>query len=149
MSVSYDTFAEAFLAKITEFDLLQLDEEDQVAIVDGYMKSAIDEFSYVCKYDFVTTADDEDRIFDVEISGKDLYEIVNIVSEGMVVQWAKPYLYKQTIWQNVLNTRDFSVYSPAELMKQMRTTYAKAQADFTQMIREYSFNHGDLKGYHL
>lgn len=149
MSISYDAFTEAFLAKITEFDLLQLDLEDQVAIVDGYMKRALDEFSYVSKYDFIGTADDTERTFDVEISGTDLYEIVNIVSEGMVVQWLKPYIYKQNLLNNVLNTRDFSVYSPAELLKQVRATYKAAQTDFTQMIREYSFNHGNLGSYHI
>lgn len=40
MSVSYDLFTEAFLSKITEFDILQLEEEDQTAIVDGLMKIA-------------------------------------------------------------------------------------------------------------
>lgn len=149
MSVSYDLFAEAFLEKITEYDLLQLDEDDQVAIVDGFMKKALSEFSYVCKYDFLDHEDDSTRTFDVEVSGADLYEIVNIVSDGMVVAWLKPYIYKQQLLNNVLNTRDFSVYSPAELLKQVRATYEKAQKDFIQMIREYSFNHGDLKGYHI
>lgn len=150
MSVSYDLFTEAFLEKITEFDLLKLEENDQVSIVDGFMKKALMEFSYVCKYDFLSTGDDAERTFDVEVeSGKDLYEIVNIVSEGMVVAWLKPYLYKQQLLNNVLNTRDFSVYSPAELLKQVRATYEKAQRDFTQMIREYSYNHGNLKGYHI
>ena len=149
MSVSYDAFTEAFLAKITEFDMLQLDVEDQVAIVDGFMKRAIEQFAYVCKYDFITTGDDTTRTFDIEVDGKDLYEIVDIVSEGMVAQWLKPYLFKQTLLQNVLNTRDFSVYSPAELLKQVRATYLKAQDDFTQMVREYSYNHGDLGSYHI
>lgn len=149
MSVSYDLFAEAFLEKITEYDLLRLDEDDQVAIVDGFMKKALSEFNYVCQYDFFDHADDSERTFDVEVSGADLYEIVNIVSEGMVVAWLKPYIYKQQLLSNVLNTRDFSVYSPAELLKQVRATYEKAQKDFIQMIREYSFNHGNLKGYHI
>lgn len=149
MSVSYDSFAEAFLEKITEFDLLRLDERDQVAIVDGFMKKALAEFDYVCGYDFMTTGDDSERTFDVEVDGKDLYQIVNIVSEGMVVAWLKPYLYKQQLLNNVLNTRDFSVYSPAELLKQVRATYEKVQKDFTQMMREYSYNHGNLKGYHI
>ena len=149
MSVSYDLFAEAFLEKITDFDILRLDEYDQLAIVDGLMKKALSEFSYVCQYDFITTGNDTEREFDVEVSGTDLYEIVNIISEGMVVGWLKPYIYKQQMLSNVLNTRDFTAYSPAELLKQVRGTYEKAQKDFTQMIREYSYNHGNLKEYHI
>lgn len=149
MSVSYDDFAGAFLSKITEFDILQLDYEDQVAIVDGLMKKALSDFRHVCKYDFITTQNDTERTFDVEVDGKDIDEIVNIISEGMVVYWLKPYIYKQQLLNNVLNTRDFTVYSPAELLKQVRTTYEQSQRDFTQMIREYSFNHGDLGSYHI
>ena len=149
MSVSYDLFAEAFLSKITEFDILQLDHEDQVAIVDGFMKRALSSFSRMCNYDFSSTEDDTNREFSLEVDGKDLDEIVDIISEGMVVQWLKPYLYKQQILNNVLNTRDFTVYSPAELQKQVRATYQKSQKDFTQMMREYSFNHGDLRSYHI
>lgn len=149
MSVSYDLFTDAFLSKITEYDILQLDIDDQVAIVDGFMKRALNEFQSVCAYDFSGTADDDERIFDVEVSGADLNEIVNIVSEGMVVQWLKPYIYKQQLLNNVLNTRDFSVYSPAELLKQVRATYKEAQSDFIQMSREYSFNHANRGVYHL
>lgn len=149
MSVSYDLFAEAFLSKITEFDILQLDTEDQVAIVDGFMKRALSSFSRMCNYDFSSAEDDTNREFSLEVDGKDLDEIVDIISEGMVVQWLKPYLYKQQILNNVLNTRDFTVYSPAELQKQVRATYQKSQRDFTQMMREYSFNHGDLGSYHI
>lgn len=149
MSVPYDLFTEAFLNKITEFDLLELDAFSQTAIVDGYMKKALSDFQYVCKYDFTTTSDDAERIFDIEVSGIDLNDIVNVVSEGMVVYWLKPYIYKQQLLNNVLNTRDFSVYSPAELLRQVRAVYKDAQSDFTQMIREYSFNHGDLGRYHI
>ena len=51
--------------------------------------------------------------------------------------------------QNVLNTRDFTQYSPAELLLRVGNAYAKAQHDYTQMIREYSYNHGDLGDLHL
>lgn len=149
MSVSYDLFTEAFLNKITEFDILHLEPEDRVAIVDGYMKKALSEFQYVCSYDFVTTGDDTERIFGVEVVGKDLNDIVNIVSEGMVCQWLKPYIYKQQMLSNVLNTRDFTAYSPAELLKQVRTTYNEAQRNFTQMVREYSYEHANIRSYHI
>jgi len=67
----------------------------------------------------------------------------------MVVQWLKPYVYKQELLENVLNTKDFSTYSPAELLLRVGNAYAKAQKDYLNMIREYSFNHGDLTDLHL
>lgn len=149
MGVPYDSFAGAFLAKITEFELTALSSDAQLETVDGYMKRAISAFKKICKYDLTTTANDTERTFDVEIGTDALDEIIDIVSEGMVVQWLKTYVYKQELLENVLNTRDFTSYSPAELLLRVGNAYKQAQKDYTQMIREYSFNNGNLADLHL
>lgn len=151
MSVPYDVFAAAFLSKITEFDLLSLDDASRTEIVDKYMHTAVSNsnFKKVSGLNFATTKDDENRVFDLEIPADKIDEIVDIVCEGMVVQWLKPYVYKQELLENVLNTKDFSTYSPAELLLRVGNAYAKAQKDYLNMIREYSFNHGDLTDLHL
>ena len=150
MVISYDVFTGAFLSKITEFDLLLVDDENRTTIIDGYMKRAISSFQHICDCDFITTSDDEAREFEVELpDDDDLTEIVDIVSEGMVVNWMQPYIYKQELLEMTLNTRDFTTYSPAEMIYRMSGAYEKAQADFTQMMREYSFNHGDLSQLHI
>lgn len=149
MSIPYDTFTKAFLSKISEFELLELDVDDSTEIVDVYMKRAIAAFKKNCKYDLTSVADDEQRLFDVDVKEEDEDELIEIISEGMVVQWLKPYVYKQELLENVLNTRDFTLYSPAELLLRVGNAYAKAQKDYTQMIREYSYNHGDLTVLHL
>ena len=87
--------------------------------------------------------------FSVDIPEADLTEIADIVSEGMVSQWLKPYVNKQENLENVLNTKDFTTYSPAELLMRVGNAYAKVQKDYTNMIREYSYNHGDLSDLHL
>ena len=38
MSITYDAITNAFLSKITEFEFLQIPEEDRTAIIDGYIK---------------------------------------------------------------------------------------------------------------
>lgn len=148
MSVSYDVFAGAFLSKITEYTFIQLPEADRTAIIDDYMKRAIPKFARVCKYD-LSEHDDDLRIFFAEIPACDLDEIVDVVSEGMLEQWMKPYVYRQENLENVLNTKDFTTYSPAELLLRIGNAYAKVQKDYTNMIREYSYNHGDLSDLHI
>ena len=149
MSVPYDVFVGGFLSKITEYDLLDLGEEDRVEIVDGYLKRALTGFNKICKYNLLASADDNLRVFNVDVQDEDLDELVDIISEGMVVQWLKPYLYKQELLENTLNTRDFTTYSPAELLRRVGDANANAQRNYTQMIREYSYNHGDLTTLHL
>ncbi len=149
MSVSYDAFTGAFLSKVAEYEFIQLDDEDRTEITDGYLKRAVTAFRKNCLYDLFTTADDASRTFDVDIPDEDMDEIVNIISEGMIIQWMKPYLYHQELLENLMNTRDFTMYSPAELLMRVGNAYAKAQSDYTQMIREYSYNHGDLTSLHI
>lgn len=149
MSLSYDVFTGAFLAKITEYDFIDLDLENRQEIVDGYMKRALVAFKKNCLYDFYTTGDDDTRTFDLDIPDNDLNELIEIISEGMLIQWMKPFVYRQENLENQLNTRDFTLYSPAELILRIGNAYANAQRDYIQMIREYSFNHGALTELHI
>lgn len=149
MSVPYDKFTEAFLSKVTEFEFVNMRDFERNGLIDGYMKRAISAFKNVCQYDLSSTADDVIREFNVDIPAEDIDEIVEIVSEGMLVQWMKPYTYKQENLELVLNTRDFTTYSPAELLNRISAAYAKAQKDFVSTVREYSYNHGDLTDLHL
>ncbi|WP_196032720.1 hypothetical protein [Flavonifractor plautii] len=148
MSVPYDVFTKAFLAKVTEYDF-PISSYERNDMVDGYMKLAISEFKKICEYDFSSTADDIVREFNVDIPQEDIDELVNIISEGMLVQWMKPYVYRQENLENVLNTKDFTSYSPAGLLLRVRETYNMVQRGFTNMMREYSYNHGDLTDLHL
>lgn len=149
MSLSYDVFISSFLDKISEYEFREMHAETRTAITDKCLKRALQHFKKNCKYDLITTADDANRIFNVDISEADIDEIVDIVSEGMLVQWLKPFVNSQEILQNTLNTRDFTTYSPAELLHRVCNRYSQAKKDYQNMIREYSYNHGDLEDLHL
>lgn len=149
MSISYDVFTGAFLSKVIEFDFATMTDLDRQETVDGYMKRAIAEFKHICKYDLTTTANDETREFDVEILVEDLDEITDIISEGMILQWIKPFMYRQEIFENAISTKDFSTFSPAVLLYRMRETYNATVKYYNQAMREYSYNHGDLGSLHL
>lgn len=149
MRVPYDIFTDAFLSKITEYDFIKLNEHDRTSIIDGYMKRAIAGFKKNCKYDLHSTGDDTIREFNIDIPDEDIDEIAEIISEGMVVQWLKPHVNKQELLENVLNTKDFSTYSPAELLLRIGNAYSDAKKTYTQLIREYSYNNGDLTDLHI
>lgn len=153
MTIPYDDFVGAFLAKITEYNLADVNllDYEREEIVDGYLKRAISNTTLkkVTGYDLFSGADDDAREFEVDIEEEAIDELISIISEGMLVEWLKQYVYNQENLQNVLNTRDYTLYSPAELLLRIGNAYAKAQKDYVQMIREYSFNHGDLTVLHI
>jgi len=149
MDIPYDLFANAFLAKISEYEFLDMGTDIASDVICGYMKSAISMFRKNCRVDLFTTADDVLRCFHTEAKEDDIDELTDIISEGMVLQWMKPYLYRQENLENQLNTRDFSLYSPANLLLRIGEAYDRVKKDYTQMIREYSYNHGDLTVLHI
>lgn len=152
MQVPYDFFIGAFLSKITEYTFIGMDHEQRSAVVSAYMKRALSDFCAVCKDLLVTYNEDNMQVSltgareDVKI---DMDAVADLVSEGMVIQWLKPYVYRQENLENVLNTKDYSKYSPAGLLRQISSAYEKAQRDYTQMVREYSFRNGDIAGLHI
>lgn len=163
ITIPYDSFIGAFLAKITEYDLLELDDSEKDEVVNGYLSRALADttFRKVVKYDYSFPSEDEEsgeydqpddeeqKEFVIDANENVLDEIIDIVSDGMLIQWLKPYVYKQELLENVLNTRDYTMYSPAELLLRVGNAYTKAQKDYKQAIREYSYNHGNLKELHI
>ena len=147
MSLSYDVFTASFLGKVRAYDFIPMSDYDRTQIIDGYMKRACAQFAKICKYD-LTVFDDNIREFEAEIPEGEIDEISDIVSEGMLVQWFKQYFYQQENYANYLNTTDYNGYSPAELLYRITSAYKASKRDFIVMMREYSFNHGDLGSLH-
>ena len=153
MIVSYDVFTSAFLAKVTEYKFIRLiDMNGQEAadeIIDGYMRRACARFCEVCKYP-IDNGDNDAREFTLTgITESELDEIVDIVTDGMLEQWFRQHMYKQENLENMLNTSDFSSYSPAELTYRITNAFNMCKKDFTNKIREYSYRHGDLTDLHI
>lgn len=144
MGVPYDYFTEAFLNKVTSLDFPS-DVYNRQEQVDGYMKRAVAQFKNVCKYDLCTTADDVIREFVVDIPPEDLDEIVDIVSDGMVVQWLQPYSFRTDLLETQLNTRDFTGYSPAALLQQITATYKEVRQRYAYRVRAYTYDHYELE----
>lgn len=148
MIVSYERIISDFLDKITEYRLLNLPAATRESIVNGYMKRAIKDFSVECR-EKITAFDDEAETVEMESNDLDEIEFVNIISDGMVYYWFNQAMYDQTLLQNTLNTLDFSAYSPAELLKQVRAAYAECRLRFKHRMRQYTYDHGDLTDLHI
>lgn len=151
MGIAYDDFTSAFLSKMTDLELLHIsDEATRSEIVDGYMNRACSQFRDICLYNLGrSNRDDEAREFIDPILEDDVDEIVDIVSEGMVVQWLKPYAFRAENLQNVINTNDYRAYSPSELLNRIQALHTGTEKSFKQKMCDYSYNHGDLTAWHL
>ena len=148
MIVSYDTIVKNFLQKITEYKLLGLPESTRDDIVQGYMKNAISDFSKECR-EKVVAYDDENETVEFENDDLDEIEVINLIAKGMAFYWMQPYIHHQDLLELRLNTADFTSYSPAELLKQVRIAYGDVRMEFKHDLREYTYNNGDLTDLHI
>lgn len=149
MTVSYDVFTSAFLAKVQEYRFLRMPEPTRRDLIDGYMYRTCAKFGEVCVYD-IANGDDETRSFEFDgMTNGELHEIIDIVSDGMVYQWMSAYMYKQENLENTLTTGDYSAYSPAELTYRITNAYENCRKKFVNAMREYSYRHGDISTLHL
>lgn len=143
MATTYETVYGEFLAKVTDFDLADMTETDANAVMYDLLKQAMGKFSESCKKDLYDLTDGGDGwkadLDDLEI---------DILSELMVEAWHKPRINNLDLYRNKLNTKDFTTFSPANLLKETREAYEQAHKRARSMINEYSFrmnNIGELK----
>lgn len=136
MATPYSEVIEAFLAKVTDLDLPKFDDTARTSIVLGYMKAACTKFAGVCAMDLYDR-DDILQIFHEDLDD----EILDILAENMLVEWLKPKVLFSENLENCLNTKDFTQYSPANLLNQLRETLIFAKKEAKALINNYSFSH--------
>ena len=140
MATPYSKVIEVFLNKITDMDLPKFDDITRDIIVIGYMKSACTKFAKVCEMDLY---DRDDEILEFRCDLDD--EVIDIITENMLVEWLKPKVLFSDNLSNVLNTKDFSMYSPANMLKELRETLAYLKKNARALVNNYSFAHSEVK----
>ncbi len=86
--------------------------------------------------------------FNFDFNKNEFYDILDIVSEGMIVQWLRPYVYNSDNLRNIMNTKEYTMYSTANLISEIRKTFSYCDNNFKNLIREHSFSNGNLEKFH-
>ena len=140
MATKYDAVYQKFLSRISDYDCLEFDVSTQYAIMKDYLTSAAADFNDVCR---VNLDDKDDLIlqFNEDLTNKE----IEILAVGMVCHWLEPKVLSTDNLRNALNTRDYTVFSPAKLFEQIQNAYHTASQQFRFMKNMYSYRNGDLR----
>jgi hypothetical protein len=115
VSTQYSDVYDRFLSKITDYDLANLSVQDLESTLLKYLKSAIANFKYCTK-------DLKDRDDTLQVFNTDLDESEQeILAKLMVIEWVTPYIHSQENIRQVLGSRDYQIYSPANLLDKLIT----------------------------
>lgn len=87
----------------------------------------------------------EKELEDLPAFREDLpYEVIDILTEWMVAYWLKPYVNNLENLRNNLNTKDFTSFSPANLLEKVGDRYTAARRYARSLSNEYSIVINDL-----
>lgn len=139
MATKYDIVYSWFLHKVTDYDLPAFTDIEKEYVLLGYLKSACVKFSS-CK---INLFDRDDTLKQFNQTLDD--EILDILSENMIISWLQPRLNNTENLKNALSTKDFNLYSPANLLKELRETFKEINSNARKMISNYSFRHANPK----
>lgn len=134
MATSYSLIYERFTNKITDYGYAKLDSYTAELVFQRMLKSAIVKFNQ-CKNDLSDRDDMTEEFTD------DLTELEQeILATYMVQEWIGQKLYASELMEKQLGTKDFSIFSPANHLKEIRETKASLQSDINDLLIAYSYN---------
>lgn len=139
MATQYSDVYNSFLGKITDYDLPKFEDIEKESILFGFMKSACVNFKNACNVDLYDR-DETLKQFNINLDD----EIIDIITELMIVEWLKPKVLSSENLKNCLSTKDFSLFSPANLLKEMREILIYSRNNARGLINNYSFSHADF-----
>jgi hypothetical protein len=139
MATPYSDVYNTFLGKITDYDLPKFTDTEQEEILYGYMKTACVNFKKSCKVDLYDR-DDILRQFNIKLDD----EIIDILSELMIVEWLKPKVLSTENVKNCLSTKDYKLFSPTDLLRELNKTLASCKDNARRLVNNYSFEHADF-----
>lgn len=136
MGTSYTMVFAEFKDKITDPDLLLFSENLQHEIILSFMDKAIARCRRVVSG--IVDLDNRDNL--IAEFGEELpWEVIDIITEWMTVFWLQPYVNNIENLRNNLSTKDFSLFSPANLLEKIGSRYDIASRKARSLMNEYSY----------
>lgn len=134
MSTSYTLIYDRFLNKITDYDMVSLTSSEIDMTLLKYLKSAITGFKY-CTKD-LKDRDDSSQTFNIDLEENEQ----EIIAKLMVIEWVSQYINSQENIRQVLGSRDYSIYSPANLLDKLITLKKTMQDEVQSELTFYYYS---------
>lgn len=134
MATSFESIYARCRGRIKDYDKEGYTDELFEQAERDLLTLAIDDFSDICVQD-LNDYNEELKEFNVDLSRKEQ----NILSLGMIVHWIEPYIYNSDALRNAMSTKDFTFFSPANLLEKMTDLYKLSQENLRAEMNAYSF----------
>ena len=139
MPTKFTDIYERAVFKFTDYSFLGATDANKEALLQKYLLSAIVDFQPACHvnlgdYDLQTGQ------FNIELDD----EIIEILSWGIAYHWITAKTMNSELLRNTIHNKDYTSYSPANLLKEIKDLRKTTEQEFKGRVRTYSFRHGDI-----
>lgn len=125
--------------RFADYEFLKQDIETREGVLEKYLISAKTEFQRVCKTD-LGDYDIELKQFNQDLDD----EVIEILSLGIAFYWLSYKALNSELLKNVLNSKDYYYYSPANLLKEVQTLRKTLRDEFNGKMRQHSYNNNTI-----
>jgi hypothetical protein len=140
MATSYEEIYARFTPKITDFSFGNMADDEVEEYFETFLKSSIIKFRYCNKL--------SDRDETLKQFNKDLTEEEQeILSVLMSVEYLTPKLLTDELLKQTLNSKDYSLYSQANQIKEIRELRDKYKQEANNLMILYTFAGSKLDGF--
>lgn len=126
--------------KFTDYSFLTTVSDLKEAVLQKYLLSAIVDFQHACKVN-LNDYDLEKEQFNVELDN----EIIEILSIGIAYHWLNAQAMNRQLLRNVIHNKDYTSYSPANLLKEIQSLRDSFEGDYRGKINTYSLRYGSIE----
>ena len=133
MATPYEKIYNRFAQKITDFNLVELDDDSLGEMLLGWLNSAIVRIRR-CKHD-LTKRDDEILEFTEDLSDIE----IELLSMGMVDAWISQYLNSTENVLQLIGGKEEKYYSQASHMSEIRTIKEENLREMNRLHNYYTY----------
>ncbi len=141
MGTKYEEIFDRYRARVRNYDFLDYDAITRLEYQKDLLALAVSDFEDICKQD-LNDREDDILSFAATLTNREK----DILALGMVLHFVEPYVYNTDALQNALNTKDFSLYSPANLLEKMTELMEMTEKRLRREINLYSFRNNEISG---
>lgn len=139
MATPYSLVFKRALFKIKDRNLSSMSSVDQQTILYQYMLSSLADFEHKCKED-LSSRDDIMYEFKADLSN----EVIEILASGISYYWYVAQTMDEKHFKNKLSTKDYTYFSPANLLREMNEKLKTARDEYKHRIINYTYDHGNV-----
>ena len=133
MATSYEIIYNRFVQKVTDFNIVELDDYSLDNMLDGWLKSAIVK-TRKCEHD-LSQRDEELQEFTEDLSDLE----IELLALGMVDAWVTPMLNSTELTRQFIGGKEEKFYSQAQHLAELRNIKKENSLEMNRLHNYYTY----------